>query len=107
MPGYLLQVGATLVCAHGGQAQPVATNPRVKVMGQPVVAQPIAYAITGCPNPPPPTGTGPCLTAQWVRGALRVRSMGQPLLLQDGQALCTPTGTPLTVVLTQTRVKGM
>jgi hypothetical protein len=32
--------------------------------------------------------------------------MGLPLLLQDSQALCLPTGTPLTFVAAQTRVKG-
>jgi hypothetical protein len=33
-------------------------------------------------------------------------SMGQPVLLQDSQSLCTPTGTPLTVMVTQVRVKA-
>jgi hypothetical protein len=28
------------------------------------------------------------------------------VLLQDSQAICTPTGTPLNVVVTQLRVKG-
>jgi hypothetical protein len=36
-----------------------------------------------------------------------VRSNGQFLLLQDSQATCTPNGTPLTVAVTQVRVKGM
>ena len=34
MPGYLLHMGATVLCAHGGQAQPVMTNPRVMVSKQ-------------------------------------------------------------------------
>jgi hypothetical protein len=38
---------------------------------------------------------------------MRVKSMGMPLLLQDSQAVCTPTGTPLMIGTTQTRVKGM
>jgi hypothetical protein len=29
---------------------------------------------------------------------------GQPLVLQAGQAVCAPTGTPLLVLVTQTRV---
>jgi hypothetical protein len=33
--------------------------------------------------------------------------MGQPVLLQDSQSVCAPTGTPLTVVATQLRVKAM
>jgi hypothetical protein len=49
----------------------------------------------------------PCVTAQWVVGATRVFAGGQPVLLQDSQAVCAPTGTPLTVVVTQVRVRGM
>jgi len=107
MPGFLLHVGATVQCAHGGQAQPTAPNPRVKVMGQPTVLQAAPYVIAGCAFPPPPAANGPCLIAQWVMGALRVKSNGLPVLLQDSQALCVPTGTPLTITATQTRVKGM
>jgi hypothetical protein len=33
MPGFLLHVGATVLCAHGGQATPTAPNPRVMVSG--------------------------------------------------------------------------
>ncbi len=107
MPGYVLHVGATVICAHGGQAQPTSPNPRVKVMGQPVVTQPFPHVVAGCANPPPPVNIGPCVTAQWVKAAMRVKVMGQPVLLQDSQAICTPTGTPLTTVMTQVRVKGM
>jgi len=35
-----------------------------------------------------------------------VLSNGQPLLLLDSQAVCVPTGTPLMIVQTQTRVTG-
>jgi hypothetical protein len=31
MPGYVLHQGATVVCAHAGQAQPTAINLRVYV----------------------------------------------------------------------------
>ena len=106
MPGYLLHVGATVLCAHGGQAQPTVPNPRVRVGGQPIVTQPMPYVVAGCPFPPPPAGNGPCLTAQWVVGAVRVKAMGAPVLLQDSQAVCAPTGTPLTIVVTQPRVRG-
>ena len=107
MPGYLLHVGATVLCAHGGQGQPTSPNPRVKVMGQPVATQLLPYAVSGCSNPLPPVNTGPCIIAQWVTAAARVKVMGQPVLLQDNQALCTPSGTPVTVAMTQVRVKGV
>ncbi len=107
MPGFLVHIGATVVCAHGGQAQPTAPVPRVRVSGQPVATVAAPYVIAGCTNPPPPAGTGPCVTAQWVTASVRVRALGQPVLLQDSQAICVPTGTPLSVVATQVRVKGI
>jgi hypothetical protein len=105
MPGPLLHVGATVLCAHGGQAQPTSPFPRVTVSGQPVVTQAAPYVVAGCPFVPP--AAGPCVTAQWVTGAMRVKAGGMPVLLQDSQAICAPTGTPLTVAMAQPRVKGM
>jgi hypothetical protein len=105
MPGFLLHVGATVMCAHGGQAQPTAPSPRVLVSGQPVVTQPAPYVVAGCPFVPP-AGNGPCVSAQWVIGATRVLVGGMPALLQSSQAICAPTGTPLMIILTQTRVTG-
>jgi hypothetical protein len=107
MPGPLLHVGATILCAHGGQAQPTVPNPRVLVSGQPVVTLPGPWVIAGCPLPPPPAANGPCVTAQFVTSATRVLATGQPVLLLDSQAVCVPTGTPLVPVVTQVRVSGM
>ena len=105
MPGFMLHVGATVLCAHGGQAQPTTPNPRVLVNGQPSVTIAAPYVVAGCPFVPP-GGNGPCVTALWVTGALRVTSNGQPLVLIDSQAVCVPTGTPLLPVMAQTRVTG-
>ena len=63
------------------------------------------WAVAGCALPP--VAGGPCLTAQFVTSALRVTSLGQPLLLMDSQSICAPTGTPLIPVMAQTRVVGM
>ena len=105
MPGYLLHVGATVLCAHAGQAQPIVSNPRVRVSGQPIVTQSSTYAIAGCTLSTVPSP--PCVTAQWVTAATRVRAGGMPVLLQDSQSICSPTGTPLNILVTQLRVKGM
>jgi hypothetical protein len=107
VPGFLLHLGATVQCAHAGTAVPVATSPRVLASGQPIVTQQDGYTVAGCTLPPPPAGNGPCVSAQWVRGAVRVFSLGVPVLLLDSQALCAPTGTPLVIGATQTRVTGM
>ena len=105
MPGFLLHVGATVLCAHAGQAQPTSPNPRVKVSGQPVVTQAAPYTVAGCPFNVS-GAPSPCVTASWVTAALRVRAGSLPVLLQDSQAICAPNGTPLNVVMTQVRVKG-
>ncbi|MEG4854337.1 hypothetical protein QUB10_26045 [Microcoleus sp. B5-D4] len=107
MSGYLLNSGATVICAHGGQAQPIAPNPRVKVMGQPITTQSSPHTIAGCSNPVPPINVGPCIIAQWVSASTRVKAMGQPVLLQDSKSVSIPTGTPLNILVTQTRVKAM
>jgi len=107
MPGFLLHLGATVQCAHAGQAQPTAPNARVLVSGQPIVMQPAPYVVAGCPFTTPSGAPMPCVTAQWVSGATRVTSNGMPVLLMDSQAICTPNGTPLVIVATQTRVTGM
>jgi len=107
MPGFLLHVGATVLCSHGGQAQPTVPNPRVTVSGQPTVTLTAPYLVAGCALPPPPAANGPCVTAQFVSAATRITSNGQPLLLLDSQAICAPTGTPLLIIVTQPRVTGM
>jgi hypothetical protein len=106
MPGFLLHQGATVLCLHAGQAQPMVVNPRVKVSGQPIVTQTAVYTIAGCTLPPPIAANGPCVTAQWITAATRVRANNMPVLLQDSQAICAPTGTGLQVIVTQVRVKG-
>jgi hypothetical protein len=107
MPGYLLHVGATVICAHGGQAMPTAPNPQVMVSGQPTVLMSAPYTVAGCAFPPPPAGTGPCVTAQWMTGSVRVTSNGQPLLVQSSTSVCVPTGTPATPLVMQMRVTAM
>ena len=107
MPGFLLHVGAQVLCSHAGQAQPTVPNPRVLVSGQPTVLMTSPYAVVGCTLPPPPVANGPCVTAQWLSGTVRVVSNGQPLLVQSSQAICAPSGTPLLIVLTQPRVSAI
>jgi hypothetical protein len=106
MPGYMLHMGATVICSHGGQAMPTMPNPRVKVSSQPIVTQPTMYTVAGCPFV---SGTNPlpCVTASWTVAAVRVKAGGTPVLLQDSQAITTPNGVPLNVLVTQVRVKGM
>ena len=104
MSGNLVHAGAVVMCAHAGQATPPTTNPRVKVGGQPTVMLPVPWTIAGCPSPP--ASGGPCATALWSVGTVRVTSTGQPLVLSTGTATCAPTGVPLTVAAVQPRVSA-
>ena len=104
--GFLLHVGATVICSHGGQAMPTVPNPRVKVSSQFVVTQPTTYMVAGCPFNVSGSPV-PCVTAQWVTGAVRVKASGMPVLLQESQAITVPNGVPLSVTVVQPRVKGM
>jgi len=102
MPGSILHLGATVTCVHAGPATPLSPFPRVLVSGQPIATQATAYAITGCaltgtPNPP-------CVTAQWVVGAVRVLAGGAPVVVQTSTAVCVPTGTGLLPLVVQPRV---
>lgn len=106
MPGTLLHVGAIVQCQHGGMAQPTTPFPRVMVSKQPILLQTSPFQVAGC-SFAPPAGNGPCITAQWMTGSMRVKAnKGQPVLLNDSKALCTPTSTGLMVGMTQQRVKG-
>lgn len=107
MPGFLLHAGAQVQCMHAGTAQPTAVNSRVLVLGQPTVFLTAPYMVAGCALPTPPAANGPCVTGQWTTAATRITSMGQPLLLQDSQAVCIPSGTGLLVLATQTRAAGV
>jgi len=103
MPGPILHLGATVICSHGGQAQPITPFPRVLVSAQPVVTLSTPYVVAGCPFIAP-GGNGPCVTAQWIQGAARVLAGGVPVLVQSGLSICAPTGTPLLPVMSQLRV---
>lgn len=103
MPGFMVHFGAQVQCLHAGQAQPTVVNPRVTVSGQPTVTLASPYVIAGCPFNVSGAPV-PCVTAQWVTAATRVTSNGQPLILLDSQAVCVPNGTPLMILVTQTRV---
>jgi hypothetical protein len=107
MPGFLLHLGASVACSHGGQAMPTVTSPSITIMGQPVVLQPAPYTIAACPFTTPAGNPLPCITAQWITAATRITSFGMPILLFDSQAICAPNGTPVLITASQTRVTGI
>lgn len=102
MPGFLLDQSATVMCVHGGQAELVVPNPAVTLDGMPTALLADPWIVGGCPGVP--SVVPPCVTGQWIVGTTRVTSLGQPLVIQTGTAVCTPAGTPLLPVVAQTRV---
>lgn len=102
MPAPILHLGAVVTCTHAGPATPLTPFPRVLLSGQPLVTIASPYAITGCaltgtPNPP-------CVTGQWLTGAVRVLAGGVPVATMIGTSTCIPTGTPMLPLSAQPRV---
>jgi hypothetical protein len=102
MPAPALHVGAVVLCSHAGTATPTAPFPRVLLSGQPAVTLSSPYVIAGCAL----TGTSapPCVSGQWLTGAVRVLAGGVPLAIMTGSSTCIPTGTPMLPVSAQARV---
>jgi hypothetical protein len=82
MPGYPLNVAAVVTCVHQfGVAKPAKIQPRVTIMGSPVVTIGPLPVGPGCPFN---NGTSPqpCTTITWPNVSARVTTMGQALLLK-------------------------
>lgn len=107
MAGFLVQVGAQILCTHAGQVTITVPNPRVTLGGAPSALMSSPCVIAGCALPPPPAANGPCVTGQWLTGTTRVTSNGQPLVVQSSMSLCAPTGTPMLIVAPQARVSAL
>src|SRR5688500_5036591 len=102
MSSPIVHHGASVSCLHHGVAQPTVLSPRVQVSGQMVVTLATPYTVAGCALAS--TSNPPCVNAQWLAGATRVLANGRPVILQNSQAVCTPSGQGLQVLATQTRV---
>ena len=102
MPGPVLHLGASLLCAHGGQAQPTQPNPRVLLSGQPALTLGPPLVVAGCPFAT--ASPQPCVTASFTTASVRVQAMGVPLLLADSVGLTVPNGVPVIVAAVQPRV---
>ena len=102
MPAPALHLGAVVLCTHGGAATPAAPFPRVLLSGQPAVTLASPYVIAGCALTG--SGTPPCVTGQWVSGAVRVLAGGVPLATVAGVSTCVAPGTPMLPVSFQPRV---
>jgi hypothetical protein len=97
----LLHGGASVTCSHGGPATPAATVARVRVGGQPVVTTVAPYSVSACP------ASDSCVLGYWTTASARVRALGQPLVIADGQSVCAVGGTALQVLVVQQRVKAL
>jgi hypothetical protein len=66
MPGFLIQEGATVICAHGGQALPTVPSPDVSLDGMPASVVSDPWTVAGCPGVPA-AGIPPYLTRATAR----------------------------------------
>ena len=108
MPGFLVHVGAAVQCPHGGVVTEIPVTPRVWLSGLPVATLADQYPIAGCAFTLPPPH--PCVRAQWLAPAIRVKASLKPVVLQTSVGACVaadqaPQGPPI-VTSTQPRVIG-
>ncbi len=90
MTGFLVHVGASIICPHGGQILPSTSNTRVLVSGQPVVTLSDTYPIVACSLTAAAAtgGPPPCVTTQWSKPSLRITINEQPAILADSIGVC-------------------
>jgi hypothetical protein len=110
MPGFLLHVGATVTCPHGGQVAGVPSSPKVLVAGQPVLTAADQWMVAGCAFTVPPGKPQPCVAVRWTGPAAKVLVAGTPAVLALSTGLCqsaeqAPQGPPA-VVSAQTKCTG-
>ena len=111
MPGFLIQVGASINCTHAAPVNISSTNTRVFANGMPLATTGDMFMVAGCPFTVPGPKPQPCVKVQWITPSTRVFINGQPAILQTSAGLCQsaeqiPQGPP-TVIATQTRVSGI
>jgi hypothetical protein len=102
---YLLHENSDVQCLHQGDAKTTKADLHVKVSGHKIVTQANPHRIEGCKLPT--QSGGPCVTAMWTKAAKHIKASRKPVLLKDSQASCTPTGTGVNILSTQTHVKGI
>jgi len=109
MPGFILHVGASMICPHGGQVSVISSNTRVTVNGQQIVTATDNFMIAGCifnisgaPHP--------CIITKWIVSSTRVFINGQPTILNNSVGLCQSADQsvqgPPNIIASQLRVRG-
>jgi hypothetical protein len=105
-----LTTSSVLMCPHGGTVTATSSNTRAKA-GDFLVRMSDTFMIAGCPFTLPSGTPHPCVTVQWVKGAVRGKAGGDFMLTQDSVGLClapdqAPQGTVL-IQSTQMRASGL
>lgn len=109
---FVLNLASTITCTHGAKCTHMPTPPpRVLVSGAPVLTATDMNAVAGCPFTLPSGTPSPCVLVRWVAPAVRVKVMGQPVLLETSVGLGlaatqVPQG-PAIAIAGQPRVQGL
>jgi len=109
MPGFLLHVGASVKCPHGGTVTGVPTS-KVLVDKKPALTAADQWLVAGCAFTVPPGKPQPCVVVRWIAPATKVLIGGKPAVLSLSGGACqsaeqAPQGPPL-VASSQTKAVG-
>ena len=95
MPGFVVTNINPVLCAHGGMATPAPPAGRVRIMGTAVITTGYIYSIAGCGFPAAAPGSPPCVMGAFTAGAVRVKSMGLPVVVIPSPSTSAPHGLPM------------
>ncbi len=107
----LLTASATMMCPHGGMISAAPGSTRAQAGGAPILRASDTFVVAGCtfqisgaPNP--------CVSAQWVQSATRVKHGGDFVLNESSTGLClaatqAPQGSVIISSPGQTAVSGL
>ena len=87
------------MCPHGGQANVITTNTRVKGGTRFLLRVTDTFIIAGCPFV---IGTvpSPCITVRWLNESKKVKVTGAPVLLESSVGLCqSAAGVPQGILM--------
>src|ERR1700755_2282982 len=106
MPSPILTTASTIMCPHGGSVTLTTSNTIAKVQGAPMLLVSDLHTVSGCPFVLPSAMPSPCMTVQWLMGAIQTNVNGVPVLLQTSVGLCisasqVPQGPPMIVNVQQ------
>ena len=87
MPGFILNIASTILCAHGGTAVLLTANAKLLADNAPALIESDVHPVVGCPFTIGPKYS-PCIRIEWTAGAAQTKVNGSGVLVQSSVGKC-------------------